>query len=362
MPLSLACQFARCSQQCPLFQGDAWRAVQKSLAAYVLDGAGPLLHFNRQVSDWVSALGSAGDRDNGLAIVRIFDAFSRSAKCPPEDLLNMMVAEAVSELPNMTPSNVARLTKAIGNLAVDPGNVFFAALDRRVQRAAPRFRPIDARQLLQGLAMLDAVQQNLHCEDRYPIARTYQLLMKHPVFAPSCREGTDIGQMNLLADVERWFTGDSTILYHRQSEERRSDFERQVARALRQSGTQIMPRLDDTNLNHAPDIHGIYKGVELHIECDGPTHMIEACDGSQTYLNGQTVLQTGLLAKALNGAIVRVPISTFERNRTRPYFWSSLLRHVVAHKDDAIFLSGALTPRFEPFAVKTPLKALEIAA
>lgn len=274
----------------------------------------------------------------------------------------MMVAEATSELADMAPSNVARLTKAIGNLAIDPGDGFLSVLDRRIRRAATRFRPIDARQLLQGLAMMDAVQQNFHAGERYPIGKTYQFLMENPVFAQSCREGAEAGQMNLLADTERWFTGDSSIRYHWQSEGRKSNFERQALRTFKYVGIKIMPRVKDVNINHAPDIHGFYKGIELHIECDGPSHMIESCDGQQTYLNGQTVLQTGLLGKALKGSIVRVPIDVFALNRTRPYFWTGLLRYIESHKDGVLFLSGARCTKVEPFGSMTVPSTLDVTA
>ncbi len=362
MPISLACQFASCSHHCPFFQGDAWLSVQKALLAYVKDSSGPLLHFNKQVSDWVLTLGDPGNRGNGQAISRIFDTFSRSAKCPPEDLLNMMIVEATSELPEMTPSNIARLSKAIGNLAFDPGDVFLAALDRRIRRIATHFRPIEARQLLHGLAMLDAVQQNFHAGERYPLGKTYKFLMVNALFSKTCRDGAEIGQMNLLADTERWFTGDSPIRYHWQSEGRKSDFERQALRTLKYVGIEIMPRVKDENVNHAPDIHGRYKGVELHVECDGPSHMIESCDGQQTYLNGQTVLQTGLLGKALQGSIVRIPIDVFSLNRTRPYFWNGLLRYIVSHKEDAVFLSGTRCPKIEPFGLIAAPRQLDVAA
>lgn len=363
MPFSLACQFARCSQHCPLFQGDAWRAVQNVLTTYVKDASGPLLHFNKQVSDWVLTLGTASNRESGNAIARIFDAFSRSSRCPPEDLLNMMVAEATSELPDMAPSNVARLAKAIGNLAIDPGDGFLSVLDRRIRRAATRFRPIDARQLLQGLAMMDAVQQNFHAGERYPLGKTYQFLMENPVFALSCREGAEAGQMNLLADAERWFKGGSAIRYNRQSEGRKSDFERQAIRTFKYHGIKIMPRVEDENVNHAPDIHGSYKGVEIHVECDGPSHMIETCDGNQSYLNGQTILQTGLLGKALQGTIIRMPMEVFSINQRRPYFWNCLLDHIAtSHTGEAIFLSGSCRPKIEPFGTRLAQSQLEMAA
>lgn len=151
-----------------------------------------------------------------------------------------------------------------------------------------------------------------------------------------------------MADIERWFTGQTGFKYIKDVEPSENKFEKKAIKVLATKGIQILPRVDSENLNHIPDVHGSYKGVEIHVECDGPTHMIEVCDGSQTYLNGQSVLQTGLLRKVLNGTIIRMPMDIFKINADKPYFWDCLLSHITTEpKDKAIFLSGMRRPKLE---------------
>lgn len=348
MTTLLTCAYAQCSAQCTIRKSDGWRLLKDELERCVRGTSNPLIYFNRVAQEWVDMLCTPSGRGDGHAVTRMFDTFSRSGKCPPEKLLNEMVAEAAREMHYTSTGNLARLAKAVGNLAIDPGTDFLEALTGRIENTARSFAPINARMLLQGMAMIDAVQENLYGEDRYDMHKTYRTLTENNQFRKAIRRNWSPIQGNLLADVERWFTGKTDTPYVKEPESKTNKFEKKASKLLHRIGINILPRIDKDDINHSPDIHGIYKGTEIHIECDGPTHMIECCDDNQMYLNGQSILQTRLLRQSLPGTIIRMPLDIFELNRDKPNFWNCLLDYIEREpKDKAIFFSGIRRPTVE---------------
>ena len=334
----------------------------------------PLKLEEKNINGWRSLLMNEDKRESGLAIATMFGNFSRNkvgyfeqgrgkinegkdnkaeeliSVCPLDILLAKMLAEAVRVMPKMTPSSLKNILISVAYLAINPGEEFLEALEKALQDKASIIDKNCGVMVLQGLAVLDAVLAHNCGEDRYPIKRIYDNLMKNPAFVAKIGNYPDSVQINIMIDAELWFTGTTKDQYKFIKEGTVSPLENEVAHYFSSLGIEVHQQVEIPGVNHPLDLSLIYQRATCHCELDGKTHFVMVSDGQSSYVNGQTLYQSALIQIKEISPLVRVPSMVFTKKRGDGRFWSGF-REMMADIPDAT-ANILLEKRGEPSLIR----------
>lgn len=278
------------------FEGtDSFQRVLSLLRSATRIPTNPIAPMKNFIARWIKNFENKSTRESGVAITHLFDDFSRERVCPPKILLAPMVEEATRVARSMSVREVRKLVISMAYLAVDPGEQFLAAISRNIKAHHSHLNKNEAILMLHGLAVLDSVLAHHHGEKRFDLKSIYYTLVTNPEFLKKIQDHPDHAQINMLADVDRWFLGSSDWKYQ-DDEFNASPLEGKVATVLRKCSADVFEQMDMPHINHPVDLSVIYNEKSFHLECDGKTHLIRLCDGHGTYMNGQTIFQSGLIS------------------------------------------------------------------
>ncbi len=337
------------------FEGtDSFQRVLSLLRSATTMRTNPIAPMQNFIARWIKNFENKSTRESGVAITHLFVDFSRERYCPPKILLGPMVEEATRVARVMSVREMRKLVISMAYLAIDPGERFLAAMSHNVKAHHHHLNKNEAILMLHGLAVLDSVLAH-HCgEERFDLKSIYYTLVSNPEFIRKMHDHPDRAQINMLADADRWFVGTSEWKYQ-DDEFDSSPLEREVAAVLRKSSADVFEQMDMPYINHPVDLSVMYNEKSFHLECDGKTHLVRLCDGHGTYMNGQTIFQSGLIQRAVDAPLVRLPSYIFLKNEEDMGFWRSFLDQMtVIPEKTSLMLLGVGRPQLLPIKVNSP--------
>lgn len=274
-------------------------------------------------------------------------------------MLGYMISEATRVLPQMSLGNIKKILISIAYLAIHPGNEFLEGLEQALERKNASYDKESGTLVLHGLGVLDAVLSH-HCgEDRYPVKRIYDHLMSQPEFVGKIWDSPDYKQINMMADVDLWFTSRTRWTYQKTNDDwKSSGLEENVAKVLEACNAKISPQIEIEGVNHPIDLSFWWNDVCGHIECDGKTHMIKLCASNDIYINGRSIFQSGLFQRVAPAPLIRIPSYVYNNHENDPEYWVEFMKKVggMQNKTSHILLHGK-SPNMQPIRVIQPVAA-----
>ncbi|MDD3021578.1 MAG: hypothetical protein PHX61_11475 [Alphaproteobacteria bacterium] len=282
-------------------------------------------------------------RDSGQAIAQIISDFSQRAICPPDIMIQPLLNEFERTAENMSPAYLKKSLISLAYLAISPSEKALKSVAYNVIKNADKFNGTNLTYMLHALTVMDAVQEHHHGSSRPPLSKAYQTLAERT----DRKNLRETAHVNIFIDAARWF-GQETDLKYPPETNGKSTLETNIKNALRNAGATPLEPTYIRELEHQIDLRHQYNGRSFHVECDGPTHTVQSARGGQAHLNGQTILQTGLLRELLHKPLVRIPYTIFDENMRKAEYWKELLELIEDYKGKTcLFLSGGESPQLE---------------
>jgi hypothetical protein len=157
----------------------------------------------------------------------------------------------------------------------------------------------------------------------------------------------------MLLDSVFWFKGQVPASYPPETDDS-SFFESDVVTALKNAGADVFDTKPHPVSKHRIDLAGLFNQKSFHLECDGPDHFVRCADNHTSMLDGNTILQTALIARRDPGnKLLRLPYDVFYQNMDNREMWEYLLlavddaeagSYIVGPEGDLM----ALTDGFDP--------------
>jgi hypothetical protein len=333
---------------------ESWQRVLSLLRAATSLRTNPIAPMQNFIARWIRNFENKNTRESGVAIYHIFDDFSRERYCPPKILLTPMVEEATRVAHVISVKEMRKLLISLAYLAIDPGEVFLSAMNDNIRAQYGLLNKNEAIFLLHGLAVMDSVLSHHSGDERYDLRSIYDFLVSRPDFLDKIRESPDSAQINMLADADRWFLGKSEWKYQ-EDRFQSSPLEGKVAGMLRRCNADVFEQMDMPYINHPVDLSVIYNEKSFHLECDGSTHLVHLCNKQDSYMSGQTIFQSGLIQRAVDAPLVRLPSYIFGKNAHNKGYWKSFLDQMTGIPEKtSLMLLGVGQPRLLPIKVTYP--------
>jgi len=282
-------------------------------------------------------------RDSGQAIAHIISDFTQASICPPDIMIQPLLHEFERTVENMSPAHLKKSLISLAYLAISPSEKALKSVAYNAIKNADKFNGTTLTYMLHALTVMDAVQEHHHGSSRPPLSKAYQALAER-IDRKNLQEKAHI---NISIDAARWF-GQETDLKYPPETNSKSNLETKIKDALRNAGATPLEPTYIRELEHQVDLRHQYKGRIFHVECDGPTHTVQSAQGGPAHLNGQTILQTGLLRELLHKPLVRIPYTIFNENMRNTEYWKDLLELIGDYRGKTcLFLSGKQSPQLE---------------
>jgi len=321
-----------------------WERLHSLLKTAPRGPESPLAAFDRERPRWIKMLEDTPTREQGQAIASIWDNFSEKSIYPPDIMMVPMLEEVTRTLPNMSPKSLRQIMISMSYLAVDPGPVILEQLAALVAERSPKFDNDSRIYAIHALTVMDALQEHKHGKSRVPLVEAYKVLL-NGVKLVNVIKG---GHIAILRDGTKWF-GCGFSLERVSEDDCSSNFERNVDELFcNVSGdAKSLHSHIVKETGHRIDLTHEFRGRKFHTECDGNTHIVMGTNGSPSHMNGQTILQTGLLRPLLEEPLVRVSQIVFNQKRNYPEYWEQFLHQIGSYPGKTcLFLNGHESPEF----------------
>ncbi len=344
MVISLTKAFSAQVQPLGLAHGNDPSEILLSLLRRELKGEhSPFPELKQNYPAWIKMLTNPQTRNQGQAIAQILSDFAQNLICPPDIMIQPLLDEFERTVGKMSPSSLKKSVISLAYLALPPSKKAMAILDSAIKRHAEGFEGTTLTYMVHALTVMDAVNEHHEGADRYPLHYAYRALIKQV----DKDEPMQQGHVNILVDSARWF-GHETELAYSEENNRKSALENKISQVLAKAGAEPAEPIYIRELRHQIDLRHKYNGKSFHIECDGPTHTIRSNGWLEAHMNGQTILQTGLLRELLQKPLVRIPYTIFEENANNRGYWREMLAQIGNYPGQTcLFLGGHRSPNLE---------------
>lgn len=273
-------------------------------------------------------------------LAHMMHGFSLLELRPPQRFIDQSMELANALVPNFNADDASYFLESLARLAIPAPKKTIGLLQKRMPSIINSFASEQAYRVVHSMAILDAVNEHHFGRGKASLSQLYSDTLKDSRFRAKLAEAQHIGQTHMLSDSLLWFKGDTPI-NRTEQDDTVSLFEGDVKHNLELAGASVSNDTIISKLKHRVDLTAVFNDKAILIECDGPSHSVKSVDDHKMYLNGNTILQTGLIQKAQpNQNIVRIPHDVFYQHMNDQDFWETFLLTIDEAETGAYILDN----------------------
>lgn len=265
-------------------------------------------------------------------------AFALLRRGPEESFIAYAQKMALSQMNRFADREMRDMLTGMSKLALPFDARFRDALATRIPAATRKLSGEDLFHVLYDMAIIDAVASVGVKEYRPAFKSTFERMTEDKAILDKLRDAHSISNLQMLRDACYWYTG-RRIKFNGDRDEPTSALEFKVMEHFQRVGGDILSQVKCPDTGHNIDVAVSFNAKVGLTECDGEKYHFNRFPGGIIRLDGSSIFQTLLHARAIFKPIIRLPETFVSAQGAEGEGWTQLAAAIRDAKPGAYIVT-----------------------